>query len=91
MIDAAQPTLHEHALVVPLGEVGLADLPIVGGKNASLGEMIGQLASKGVKVPPMPIAVLSPPLGWELSSKNSLLIWIQKILPISSSAVAKPA
>jgi pyruvate, water dikinase len=44
-------TNHAHALVIPLSEVGLADLPIVGGKNASLGEMIGQLASKGVKVP----------------------------------------
>ncbi|PPT05488.1 Phosphoenolpyruvate synthase [Geitlerinema sp. FC II] len=32
-------------------EVGIADVPLVGGKNASLGEMIQQLASKGVSVP----------------------------------------
>jgi pyruvate, water dikinase len=31
--------------------VGLADLDQVGGKNASLGEMIGKLKSAGVKVP----------------------------------------
>jgi pyruvate, water dikinase len=32
-------------------EISLADLPRVGGKNASLGEMIGQLSEKGVRVP----------------------------------------
>ena len=31
--------------------VGIDDLPLVGGKNASLGEMIQQLAVKGVQVP----------------------------------------
>jgi pyruvate,water dikinase len=32
-------------------QVGIADIPLVGGKNASLGEMIQQLTAKGVKVP----------------------------------------
>ncbi len=32
-------------------EIGINDIPIVGGKNASLGEMYRSLASKGVKVP----------------------------------------
>jgi pyruvate,water dikinase len=32
-------------------ELGLKDLPLVGGKNASLGEMYGALASQGIKVP----------------------------------------
>ncbi|BAY07534.1 phosphoenolpyruvate synthase [Calothrix sp. NIES-2098] len=41
----------EQALVLLLGEVGIADIPLVGGKNASLGEMIQQLRRKGVKVP----------------------------------------
>ncbi|MEA5594051.1 phosphoenolpyruvate synthase [Rivularia sp. UHCC 0363] len=41
----------EQALVLPFDEVGIADIPIVGGKNASLGEMIQQLQPKGVKVP----------------------------------------
>jgi pyruvate, water dikinase len=41
----------EEALVLPFNGVGIADIPFVGGKNASLGEMIQQLSSKGVKVP----------------------------------------
>ncbi len=41
----------EQALVLPLDEVGIADISMVGGKNASLGEMIQQLQPKGVKVP----------------------------------------
>lgn len=32
-------------------EVGLADLPSVGGKNASLGEMFNRLSAKGIQVP----------------------------------------
>lgn len=32
-------------------EVGISDIPLVGGKNASLGEMIQQLMPKGVSVP----------------------------------------
>jgi len=38
-------------LVVPLTEVGLRDVAQVGGKNASLGEMLQQLAPKGIRVP----------------------------------------
>ncbi len=36
---------------IPLASVGLRDTPRVGGKNASLGEMIGRLAEAGVRVP----------------------------------------
>ncbi|WP_457652347.1 phosphoenolpyruvate synthase [Rhodocaloribacter sp.] len=32
-------------------EVGIADVPVVGGKNASLGEMTRALAPKGIRVP----------------------------------------
>ena len=32
-------------------DIGIADVPAVGGKNASLGEMTAALAQKGVKVP----------------------------------------
>jgi len=35
----------------PLGDVTLADVAIVGGKNASLGEMLRELTKVGVKVP----------------------------------------
>ncbi|MBD2666855.1 phosphoenolpyruvate synthase [Richelia sinica FACHB-800] len=41
----------EEAFVLPFNQVGIADIPYVGGKNASLGEMIQSLKSKGVKVP----------------------------------------
>ncbi|MEB3182179.1 MAG: phosphoenolpyruvate synthase [Nostocaceae cyanobacterium] len=42
---------REQALVLPFREVGIVDIPLVGGKNASLGEMIQELDPKGVKVP----------------------------------------
>ncbi|WP_026354432.1 phosphoenolpyruvate synthase [Massilia niastensis] len=32
-------------------ELGIADVPLVGGKNASLGEMVRELGSNGVRVP----------------------------------------
>ncbi len=38
--------------IVPFTECGMADVGRVGGKNASLGEMISQLASLGIRVPP---------------------------------------
>ena len=37
--------------VLWLDSVGMEDVERVGGKNASLGEMIGSLANKGVRVP----------------------------------------
>jgi pyruvate,water dikinase len=36
---------------LPFEELGIRDVDVVGGKNASLGEMIGHLAALGVKVP----------------------------------------
>ena len=39
------------ALILWFDQVGIDDIPLVGGKNASLGEMIQQLAPKGVNVP----------------------------------------
>ncbi len=38
--------------VLNLRDVGLEDIPRVGGKNASLGEMIRELSGAGVRVPP---------------------------------------
>ena len=40
-----------HPLVVPFNAVTIDDISIVGGKNASLGEMIQTLGSLGVRVP----------------------------------------
>ncbi|MDB9518893.1 phosphoenolpyruvate synthase [Roseofilum reptotaenium CS-1145] len=39
------------AFVLWFEQVGISDIPLVGGKNASLGEMIQQLTPKGVVVP----------------------------------------
>jgi pyruvate, water dikinase len=42
---------REQALLLWFQEFGIADVPIVGGKNASLGEMIRHLAPKGIQIP----------------------------------------
>ncbi len=44
-------TSKQESLILWFDEVGMADISLVGGKNASLGEMIQQLAPKGIKVP----------------------------------------
>ncbi|MBR8827659.1 MAG: phosphoenolpyruvate synthase [Gomphosphaeria aponina SAG 52.96 = DSM 107014] len=41
----------DQAFVLWFEEVGISDIHLVGGKNASLGEMIQQLTPKGVNVP----------------------------------------
>ena len=41
----------DQALILWFEEVGIEDIPLVGGKNASLGEVILQLKPKGVNVP----------------------------------------
>jgi pyruvate, water dikinase len=46
----AEPA-RDRALILWFDEVGIKDITLVGGKNASLGEMIQQLASKSVNVP----------------------------------------
>lgn len=43
--------LDATALVVPFEHLRMTDVEVVGGKNASLGEMISQLAASGVRVP----------------------------------------
>ncbi|MBV9386981.1 MAG: phosphoenolpyruvate synthase [Chroococcidiopsidaceae cyanobacterium CP_BM_ER_R8_30] len=50
--EQSSQSSKEQSLVLWFDEVGIADVAIVGGKNASLGEMIQQLASQGgVSVP----------------------------------------
>jgi pyruvate, water dikinase len=44
-------TTHATALVVPFDQLRMTDVELVGGKNASLGEMISQLTASGVRVP----------------------------------------
>lgn len=42
---------HEEELILWFDDIGIDDVPLVGGKNASLGEMYQHLSSKGVEVP----------------------------------------
>src|ERR1700710_448141 len=44
-------SMSSEQYVVPLEKLRMHDVGRVGGKNASLGEMIGQLAGAGVRVP----------------------------------------
>jgi pyruvate,water dikinase len=44
-------SIEATALVVPFEQLRMTDVESVGGKNASLGEMISQLAATGVRVP----------------------------------------
>jgi pyruvate,water dikinase len=43
--------MSEIVRVIPFDRVRMRDLPEVGGKNASLGEMIGELSQAGIRVP----------------------------------------
>ena len=47
----SSPRFEATALVVPFEHLRMTDVESVGGKNASLGEMISQLAASGVRVP----------------------------------------
>ncbi len=42
---------HAISFVRWFNDIGLDDVPLVGGKNASLGEMYRELAGRGVRVP----------------------------------------
>ena len=37
--------------IMHFADIGITDIPLVGGKNASLGEMYSSLSSKGIMVP----------------------------------------
>ncbi|MEN9932076.1 MAG: hypothetical protein RIS17_649, partial [Pseudomonadota bacterium] len=45
------PSTPSPVYVVWLQDLGLGDVPSVGGKNASLGELLRELAKAGVRVP----------------------------------------
>jgi len=50
-------------------EIGIDDIPIVGGKNASLGEMYQQLVPKGVPIP-NGFAITADAYRWILTDNN---------------------
>jgi len=43
--------MHSNKYIIPFNRIGIEDLPKVGGKNASLGEMFNQLSTKGINIP----------------------------------------
>ena len=43
--------MSEYKYIRRFADLGIQDVPLVGGKNASLGEMYRELSSQGVKVP----------------------------------------
>jgi len=51
MVVKEPPMAARAPLVIWFEELGRGDVPLVGGKNASLGEMVCHLAKRGVKVP----------------------------------------
>ncbi|TET05844.1 phosphoenolpyruvate synthase [Candidatus Dependentiae bacterium] len=59
-------------------ELVLADLALVGGKNASLGEMISTLSAKGVRIP-SGFAVTAPAY-WHFIDHNKLLDRMKQIM-----------
>src|SRR4029079_14552001 len=50
-VSQRKSCMAEPVRVIPLERLRMRDLAQVGGKNASLGEMIGELASAGIRVP----------------------------------------
>ena len=67
---------HEYAL--PFAKIGMDDLPRVGGKNASLGEMFRTLSPLGVRVPNG--FALTTDAFWDFLAVNNLKSKIQEIL-----------
>jgi len=50
-LSTPEQTKPEYRYIKALQNVGLSDLNLVGGKNASLGQMINALSSQGIRVP----------------------------------------
>jgi pyruvate,water dikinase len=48
---AADATPRDQRYILPFAEIGIEDVKLVGGKNASLGEMFRELSPAGVRVP----------------------------------------
>lgn len=71
-------TLKDSAFIRHFNEISLKDLPAVGGKNASLGEMIKNLSSRGINVP-NGFAVTSMAY-WEFIYRNKVREAMEKIL-----------
>lgn len=65
-------------LVLPFSEIKISDISIVGGKNASLGEMFNQLQTKGINIPDG-FSTTSFAF-WEFLKENNLQESLSKLL-----------
>jgi phosphoenolpyruvate synthase (EC 2.7.9.2) len=68
----------EQKFLVWLDEVGIEDVPLVGGKNASLGEMLRNLSELGINIPYG--FVVTSEAYYEFLRYNNLEEKIRKIL-----------
>lgn len=64
--------------ILPLEKCSLKDVKLVGGKNASLGEMIGQLSKQGIQVPDG--FAITVNAYWDFIYENKLYEPIGKLL-----------
>lgn len=71
-------TQSQSPYILPFNQIGMADIGRVGGKNASLGEMISKLSPLGVRVPNG--FALTTEAFWEFIAANNLKSTIQEAL-----------
>ncbi len=64
--------------VCNFNDLSMADIDRVGGKNASLGEMIRQLGEKGILVPPG--FAITANAYWHILEQNNLIPTLKKII-----------
>ena len=68
-------------------EISIKDIPLVGGKNASLGEMYSKLTSKGVNVPNG--FSLTSAAYWKFLKRTGLDKQIKEVSLIRLAPIAK--
>lgn len=66
------------AYIKPFNEVGISDVGAVGGKNASLGEMLSTLSAQGIKVPDG--FATTAHLFWTFLDRNNLREPLRQLL-----------
>jgi len=70
-------TSKSQKYILKFSEISKKDIPLVGGKNASLGEMIGTLFKKGISVPNG--FALTTKAYWYIAEKNKIDKALEKI------------
>jgi pyruvate,water dikinase len=70
--------MSSHEYIMWFDDVNINDVPKVGGKNASLGEMIGSIRKEGIRIPNG--FATTAKLYWDLLDKNGLRTKIESLL-----------